>query len=87
MKKLLLSLCAIASLGLLSACMQSEKTEVMGGSEPETEKCFGIAKAGQNDCGKEENCALSAQDADPAAWLFVLKGQCEKIVGGSLASK
>ena len=53
------------------------------------EKCYGIAKAGQNDCGSTGNnvCAgTSRVDNDPNAWLYVPTGVCEKIVGASLTS-
>jgi uncharacterized membrane protein len=55
---------------------------------PQTEKCFGIAKAGKNDCQtKHSSCAATAKkDAQADAWLSVPKGTCEKIVGGSLTS-
>ncbi|QJD98870.1 DUF2282 domain-containing protein [Massilia forsythiae] len=50
------------------------------------EKCFGTAKAGQNDCGTAvHGCAGQAGvDNDPAEWKFVAKGTCEK-AGGKLA--
>ncbi|MBN9287718.1 MAG: hypothetical protein BGO43_02890 [Gammaproteobacteria bacterium 39-13] len=50
----------------------------------EMEKCYGIAKAGMNDCGTPTHaCAAhSAKDADPNDWMYVPKGSCEKIVGG-----
>jgi uncharacterized membrane protein len=49
------------------------------------DKCFGIAKAGQNDCaaGKHACAGQSTVDNDPASWKYVAKGTCEKI-GGSL---
>ncbi len=49
------------------------------------EKCFGIAKAGKNDCGSSaQSCASSSKtDGDKNAWLMVPKGTCDKIVGGS----
>lgn len=54
----------------------------------EKEKCFGIAKAGQNDCATStgsHSCAGQAKkDMDPAEWKFVAKGTCEKM-GGKLA--
>ena len=56
----------------------------------DTEKCFGVAKAGKNDCaaGPGTSCAgTSTTDAQGNAWMLVLKGTCEKIVGGSLAAK
>jgi uncharacterized membrane protein len=52
------------------------------------EKCFGIAKAGKNDCQTDHSsCAgTSKMDGQKDAWLSVAKGACEKIVGGSLTS-
>lgn len=52
----------------------------------EQEKCYGIAKAGKNDCGsKKHGCAGVAKiDGAPDEWLFLPKGVCEKIVGGNL---
>ena len=48
------------------------------------EKCAGIAKAGQNDCGANgHSCAGYAKvDGDANEWIFVPKGTCAKIVGG-----
>jgi uncharacterized membrane protein len=49
------------------------------------EKCYGLAKAGQNDCASTGNhsCAgLSKVDSDPASWIFVPAGYCDRIVGG-----
>jgi uncharacterized membrane protein len=59
-------------------------------SAADTEKCYGVAKAGKNDCaaGPGTSCAgTSTTDAQGNAWMLVLKGTCEKIVGGSLESK
>jgi uncharacterized membrane protein len=54
-------------------------------SKGEQEKCFGAAKAGQNDCGTATHgCAgQAAVDNDPAEWRYVAKGSCEK-AGGKL---
>jgi len=48
-----------------------------------TEKCYGIAKAGQNDCGTaKHSCATLAKvDRDPMEWKMVAKGTCEKLGG------
>ena len=56
--------------------------------DKKTEKCFGIAKAGKNDCQTDHSsCAgTSKTDGQKDAWLSVPKGACDKIVGGSLAS-
>jgi uncharacterized membrane protein len=52
----------------------------------ENEKCYGIAKAGKNDCQTAtSSCAgTSKTDAQADAWIYVPAGTCEKIVGGSL---
>ncbi len=52
------------------------------------EKCYGIAKAGHNDCGaKNHSCQGQAtKDGDPRDWLYVPKGACSKIVGGNQQS-
>lgn len=49
------------------------------------EKCYGIAKAGQNDCGTSTHgCGGESKvDGDKEAWMFVPTGFCKKIVGGS----
>jgi uncharacterized membrane protein len=51
------------------------------------EKCFGIAKIGQNDCFSPANSCgkTSTRDNDPNAWIYVPTGTCEKIAGGSAA--
>ncbi|MFP4003192.1 MAG: DUF2282 domain-containing protein [Alphaproteobacteria bacterium] len=59
-------------------------------AKQETEKCYGIAKAGKNDCaaGPGTTCAgTSTKDGQGNAWMYVMKGNCEKIVGGSLTEK
>ena len=51
------------------------------------EQCFGIAKAGKNDCGSNKtahSCAgQSKMDNDPSDFKFVKTGTCEKM-GGKL---
>lgn len=50
------------------------------------EKCYGIAKAGSNDCASHGNNSCggtSRVDADPNAWIYVPAGYCERIVDGS----
>jgi len=53
------------------------------------EKCYGVAKAGKNDCQTAtSSCAGTAkQDAVPTAFIYVPAGTCQKIVGGSLEPK
>ena len=44
------------------------------------EKCYGVSKAGKNDCQTAtSSCAgTSKKDAEASAWLSVPKGTCEK---------
>lgn len=55
-------------------------------SKAPREKCYGVAKAGQNDCGTARHtCAGKAtRDNAPDEWKYVPKGTCEK-AGGRLA--
>jgi len=50
------------------------------------EKCYGIARAGRNDCQTaNSSCAgTSKRDAQADSWIYVPAGTCEKVVGGSL---
>lgn len=52
----------------------------------DAEKCYGIAKAGKNDCQTaNSSCAgTSRRDGQKDAWLYVPAGTCAKLVGGSL---
>ena len=45
-----------------------------------TEQCYGVAKAGQNDCtSSTHTCAgQSKADNSPNDWKLVPKGTCEK---------
>jgi uncharacterized membrane protein len=54
------------------------------------EKCYGIAKAGKNDCastGSNSCGGTSKVNGDPKAWIYVPEGYCERIVGGSKTAK
>ena len=46
----------------------------------ELEKCYGVAKAGQNDCAtsKHDCASLAKIDYDPMDWKMVPKGTCMK---------
>lgn len=52
------------------------------------EKCYGVAKAGKNDCqtAKSSCAGTSKADHQADAWISVPKGTCEKIVGGKLTT-
>jgi uncharacterized membrane protein len=71
---------AILAVSAVQAAAQDPK------SQPK-EKCYGVAKAGQNDCGTaRHSCAgKAAKDNAPDEWKYVPKGTCEK-VGGKTVS-
>jgi uncharacterized membrane protein len=50
------------------------------------ERCYGVAKAGQNNCGTaSHNCAGEATiNASRSDWMLLPDGLCKKIVGGNL---
>ena len=73
---------ASALLAALSLCMA-------GTAQAAEERCFGVAKAGQNDCkAGHHNCAGEATvDGAGYDYIEVPAGTCEKIVGGSTKPK
>jgi len=52
----------------------------------EAEKCYGVTKAGKNDCQTaNSSCAgTSKRDGQKDAWVYIPKGACERLVNGSL---
>ncbi len=52
------------------------------------EQCFGIVKAGENDCanlsGTHDCAGAASQDNDPTEWKLVAKGTCAKLGGKTL---
>ena len=56
-----------------------------GTADAAKEKCYGIVKAGQNDCGTATHACAGLAKKDNAAdeWKYVPKGTCAKM-GGKL---
>ncbi|NLS14787.1 DUF2282 domain-containing protein [Vibrio sp. SM6] len=52
------------------------------------EKCYGVVKAGKNDCAtKTTSCAgTSTEDNQSDAFVIVPKGLCDRLVGGNTTS-
>lgn len=77
------ALAAFVALGIASAAGNALA------AKGDTEKCAGIAKAGQNDCGTSKSaCAGTAKaDRDAEAWVAVPKGTCSKIAGGRITDR
>jgi len=74
---------------LLALGLAAVATPVFAADAPDTEKCYGVAKAGKNDCaGAAHACAgQSKVDAGGKDWVTVPKGTCEKLANGSLTAK
>ena len=78
---------ALIAAALATVCATTAGLAAAADPKPEQEKCFGIAKAGQNDCatGAHSCSGQSKVDKGPTEWKYVAKGSCEK-AGGKLAA-
>jgi uncharacterized membrane protein len=87
MKKSNATVTAISSLLTLSVAGFAAPS--FAADKPDMEKCYGVAKAGKNDCaGAAHACAgQSKVDAGPKEFITVPKGTCERLAGGSLTAK
>lgn len=69
-----LTAASLLTMGVAAPAMAQEK-----------EKCYGIAKAGQNDCANlsgSHSCAgQSKKDMDAGEWKFTPKGTCKQMGG------
>jgi uncharacterized membrane protein len=76
---------AVGSLLALGTQAASAGDKEQGAKDKE--KCYGVAKAGKNDCAASGHACAghSKVDNDPTEWKYVPQGDCEKM-GGSLAS-
>ena len=72
---------AAAAASLMSLAMLSTPAAAAA----DKEKCYGIAKAGQNDCASlsgAHSCAGQAKvDMDKGEWKYVAKGTCKDLGG------
>lgn len=75
---------------LLSVAAVSTTAVAVPGAPTAWEKCAGIAKAGQNDCGAldgSHHCAgQGTEESSESEWVYVPEGTCEKIAGGKVAA-
>ena len=72
----------LLALGLAGTASAADKKMDM-------EKCYGVAKAGMNDCGSKKaghSCAGQAtKNSDANDFVALPKGTCNKIAGGMLS--
>jgi uncharacterized membrane protein len=75
----LLGALALVAIGV----SQAKAADEMAGAK--AEKCYGVAKAGKNDCaaGSHSCAGQSTKDADKASFVSLPAGLCAKIAGGS----
>ncbi|MBL8370367.1 MAG: DUF2282 domain-containing protein [Burkholderiaceae bacterium] len=76
------TLIATAATSLMSLALLSSPALAQTAAK---EKCYGIAKAGQNDCANlagTHSCAgQSKVDNDKGEWKYVAKGTCKQMGG------
>ena len=83
-----LSVAAAVSSVLAAGSALATHHEGTGEAKGDKVKCYGIAKAGKNDCATASHgCAGAAKtDNDPAEWKFAPKAECEQ-QGGTIEAK
>ncbi len=61
-------------------------TTAFAADDSNSEKCYGVAKAGKNDCaGAAHACAgQGTKNKSNKEFIKLPKGTCERIMGGSL---
>jgi uncharacterized membrane protein len=86
------ALIASAATSLLSTLLLTTPTAAFSHMAPEIpgkEKCYGIAKAGENTCanlsGRRSCAGQSTVDNDKTEWVYVATGTCKKLNGLSTA--
>ena len=81
-------LIAAAATSLMSMALLSSPALAQNAGK---EKCYGIAKAGQNDCANlsgSHSCAGQAKvDKSPEEWKYVAKGTCKSEAEETSAGK
>ena len=83
----------ITAAAAVAAPVYFASAQTASGPAPEpkfkAEKCYGVAKAGGNDCQtNNSSCAGTAKrDRQPDAWVYVPEGICGKLAGGVVKAK
>jgi uncharacterized membrane protein len=87
MKKTSATVTAISSLLTLGAAALA--TPSFAADKADMEKCYGVVKAGKNDCAGPAHACAGQSKADSGGKEFVTlpKGTCARLAGGSLTPK
>jgi uncharacterized membrane protein len=82
--KIQAAIASVLMLGFAAATVSAQPVP----QPKDTEKCYGVALAGKNDCGTAKH-ACGGQgarvDGDPSEWKYVAKGTCENLGGKTRA--
>jgi uncharacterized membrane protein len=82
---------ALAAFAALAATAGAAQSQSGPAAKPDFkfEKCYGISKAGFNDCETStHSCAgTSTADNQGDAWIYIPAGTCAKLTGGSTEPK
>ena len=84
MKKTHATITAIS--GLLALGAATFAAPVFAADKPDLEKCYGVAKAGKNDCAGPAHAwqGQSKESGSGKDFVAVPKGTCERLANGSL---
>jgi len=75
----------LGALAVAAGAVAQTKDPDMSGKE----KCYGVTKAGKNDCaaGAHSCAGQSTKDGDKASFVAVPAGLCARLEGGSTSAK
>jgi uncharacterized membrane protein len=82
----LIASAVVAAVAMAAGVAHAQKAET---PKFQSEKCYGVVKAGKNDCQTAaSSCAgTSKKDNQADAWIYVPAGSCGKLVGGDTSPK
>lgn len=83
------TLAASSLLGALALATASAANAGPVAQPAESERCYGVARAGHNDCAAGiHSCAgQSTMNMDKSSFVYLPAGACSKLVGGSLTPR
>jgi uncharacterized membrane protein len=80
-----------SALGAAAAALGASAASAGPAEQPNYsfEKCYGVSKAGVNDCQTSTHSCAGTSTADNAgdSWIYLPAGTCAKLTGGSMEPK
>ncbi len=80
----------MAAVALAGALAIVSSSAISNATDGRMEKCYGVVKAGKNDCASSDgshSCAGHADaDGGKNEWIMLPSGVCDKLVNGSTES-